>query len=242
MRTRRVSLEGAEPAGVPGLRLGASRVVFFLPRQVETGRSGGHGCGSVWKRAAGVFRCHRRWPAETEPEWCELARGEEGKGTESRSQSGPGHTCSASPLGCGGCGAGGRALGPPAWEERAFPPHGRADLREGRPPGRWWLPARVAARGEGTRVTRGAGLCRGTRSLDFDDGKSLPRPCPAGPTRQPAKGPSPRLQLPGWAPWFPQSYPLVVACRDSRAPKVVFVPRPRRAGGRGRAKEWRGPA
>lgn len=137
----------------------------------------------------------------------------------------------------------GRAL-PPVTQARS-PATGRAGLPRAGPhlqesgnPGVWGLPGEAVARGDGTRVTHGAGLFRGKRCLDFDPRQLPPSPCPAG--LAPLQTRAPRT-CPFSAGRRPCSPKLQADCFRRRllGPQVFFVQRQSRTGGRGQAKEWR---
>lgn len=109
----------------------------------------------------------------------------------------------------GAGGARGRTL-PPAPQARslgsgrAWLPGAGPPVQEIRNPGARWLPAEAVARGDRTWVTRGAGLCRGTRSLDFDRRQPPPSPCPAGPDQLRTRAPRACPFLPAQRPRSPK--------------------------------------
>lgn len=142
-----------------------------------------------------------------------------------------------------GRGARGRAL-PTATQARS-PGTARArlpcagpHLQESGNPGARWLSGEAVARGDGTRVTLGAGLFRAMRCLDFDRRQFLPSPCPAGPVRLRTRAPHICRFFAGQRPHPPK---LQTDCFRRRllGPKAFIVQRQPRARGRGQAKEWR---
>lgn len=107
-------------------------------------------------------------------------------------------------------------------------------LQERRNPEARWLPAEAVVRGNGTRVTRGAGLSGARGPWTLIRGSSLRAP---GLRALPGGGPGPlalaRSSLAGAL--VPQSYTQIVACGGLLGPKLFFVQRQPGAGGRGQA-------
>lgn len=142
-----------------------------------------------------------------------------------------------------GRGARGRAL-PTATQARspgtarARLPRAGPPLQESGNPGARWLSGEAVSRGDGTRATRGAGLFRAMRCLDFDRRQFLPSLCPAAPVRLRTRAPRTCRFFAGRRLHSPK---LQTDCfrRRSLGRKACIVQRQPRAGGRGQAKEWR---